>query len=279
VPIYKPTELFQFLESLGIAPRKGLSQNFLIDGNILRKIVQTASIAPKDLVLEIGPGPGSLTEELLNAEASVLAVEKDVKLAQALERLKTESNHLEVFCEDILKFPIETVFQDKVGIKVVANLPYHLTTPIIVRLTALYPMIQTIVVMVQEEVARRFVAKPGTSEYSSISVFLNFYADVEYGFTVGKNCFYPAPKVDSAIVVLKLKKPPSVSNVEHFFEMTRTAFHQRRKMLRSSLRELYSSEAISSALLNLKLNPLSRPENLSLNQFISLFEALQKDIN
>lgn len=276
MPLYKPSELHQFLNSIGIHPKKGLSQNFLIDGNIIRKIVETAQVKPGDLVLEIGPGPGSLTEALLAAGANVIAVEKDPILAKALERLQTEDLRLKIFCEDIMEFPIAEALMDKPKAKVIANLPYHLTTPIIARFSPLKDLFSKLVVMVQEEVARRFAAKPKTSEYSSFSVFLNFYSNPVYAFTVSRNCFYPSPKVDSAVVSLELKTPPSVSNQEHFFIMTRTAFEHRRKMLRGSLKELYATEAITESLIALGLNPKARPEELSLNEFIALFESLQQ---
>lgn len=283
MPIYKPTELHQFLEQLGVHPKKGLSQNFLIDGNILRKIAATAHTVPGDIVMEVGSGPGSLTEELLNHQAQIIAVEKDPVFAQALERLKTDTNHLEVFCDDILTFSVEEklkpYLKDGKKAKVIANLPYHLTTPIIAQFVEQRHLFSTLVLMVQEEVARRFVAKPKTSEYSSFTVFLNFYTKAKYGFMVSKQCFYPSPKVDSAIVILELKEPPKVSNEEAFFKLTRTAFGQRRKMLRSSLRELYSPRDIEESLSAIGQSPTARPEELSLDDFLKLFELLYKTIS
>lgn len=280
MPIYKPSELLNFLDSLGIAPKKGLSQNFLIDRNILHKIAAAAHLQPGDLVLEVGPGPGSLTEELLNKGAAVVAVEKDVVLAGALDRLKTAENRLEVYCDDILTFPIENVIGNRISpthkAKVIANLPYHLTTPIIVQLVTRRHLFSHLILMVQDEVARRFVAKPKTSDYSSFTLFLNFYTNAQYAFTVNSSCFYPPPKVNSAIVVLELKEPPKVSDEEAFFKMTRTAFGKRRKMLRGSLKELYTPADVESALTQIGQNSQARPEDLSLETFISLFEALEK---
>lgn len=275
MPIYKPTELLDFLRSIGTNPKKGLSQNFLIDGNIIRKIVATAQVQPGDVVLEIGPGPGSLTEALLNAGAHVIAVEKDAILAEALHRLKKDSNKLDVFCMDIMEFPMQQLPHDK-KIKVIANLPYHLTTPIIANLVKQQSLFSTLTLMVQDEVAHRFTAKFGTSEYSSYTVFLNYYSTPRYAFKVSRNCFYPPPKVESAIVSLELHTPPKVSNEERFFNLTRTSFEHRRKMLRASLKELYPSEAVTGALNNLNLNPLARPEELSLQNFIDLFEILDR---
>lgn len=275
--MYKPSDLRQFLEGMGAHPKKGLSQNFLVDGNIIRKIVETAHLQPDDLVLEIGPGPGALTEALLETGANIIAVEKDRTLAQALERLKSPEKHLEVFCQDILEFDFTTLkerLQKGKKAKVIANLPYHLTTPILVELVKHRDVFSSLVLMVQEEVARRFIAKPGTSDYSSLTVFLNFFSNPRYAFQVSRNCFYPKPKVESAVVVLDLKKPPNVSSEEKFFELTRTAFNKRRKMLRSSLRELYSPDAVAAALTNIGQNPKARPEELSLNNFLALFDCL-----
>ena len=237
-------------------------------------------MSPGDLVVEIGPGPGSLTEVLLSNGAHVIAVEKDPIFAQALHRLEGEGRQLDVFCDDIMDFPLESVIASKLKAgqkaKVIANLPYHLTTPIITKLITMTHCFSTLVLMVQEEVARRFVASPGTSDYSSISVFLNFYSSPAYAFMVGRQCFYPSPKVDSAIVSLSLKQPPLVANQEAFFTMTRTAFKHRRKMLRGSLRDLYAPNAVEAALTSMGKNPLSRPEELSLDDFLCLYQMLFK---
>ena len=212
MPIYKPSELRLFLNQLGISPKKGLSQNFLIDGNIIRKIVEVSGVTPDDTILEIGPGPGSLTQALLETGGSVLAVEKDTILAQALERLAPAAPNLKVYCHDILTFPLEEelskVIRKGKKAKVIANLPYHLTTPIIAQLVPLRHLFSSLTIMVQEEVARRFTAKPDTSDYSSFTLFLRFYTTPHYAFTVSRNCFYPAPRVNSAVVVLKLPNLP-----------------------------------------------------------------------
>ncbi len=280
MPIYRPSELHQFLNELGVKPKKGLSQNFLIDGNIIRKIVASCALTSQDVVLEVGPGPGCLSEEILNTGAKLLAVEKDPIMAQALERLQNQQQKLQVFCQDILEFPLEEKLVEnlKPGQKaiLVGNLPYHLTTPILIKLVPLQTYISKIIVMVQEEVARRFTAQPGSSEYGSITVFLNYYSTPRYSFMVRKSCFYPIPKVDSAIVTFELHPSPHISNPQAFFELTRTAFGHRRKMLRSSLKDLYESEQVSQALLTIERDSQSRPEELSLAEFIKLFEILYK---
>jgi len=277
--IYKPSELRLFLNELGIAPKKGMSQNFLIDGNIVRKIVTTAHVGPGDVILEIGPGPGCLTEELLNAGAQVIAVEKDYVLAQALQRLQTEDHRLHVFCEDFLLFALEKhlkqILPTGKKAKVIANLPYHLTTPILALLVRHHSIISSLTVMVQEEVGRRMTARPDTSEYSSFTVFLKFYSEPKYDFNVSRQCFYPVPNVDSGIVSLHLKPPVlPLEKEEAFFKITRTAFEHRRKMMRASLKSLYAPDAIMTGLQAIGQDPLARPEALSLEEFIQLYELL-----
>ncbi len=279
MPIYKPSELRLFLNERGIFPKKGLSQNFLIDGNIIRKIVAASEVQPEDRVLEIGPGPGSLTQALLENGAHVLAVEKDKILAEALERLQTPDHRLVISCHDILSFPLQEEISrlsgKSVKAKVIANLPYHVTTPILIQLAPLRELFSSLTVMVQEEVARRLTAQPGTSDYSSLTIFLRFYTSPHYAFTVSPHCFYPMPKVSSAIVILKLRDPPLSEEIaKSFFQLTRTAFEHRRKMLRASLKLLYPPSAIEEALRAIGQNPLARPETLSLEEFLQLHSLL-----
>lgn len=274
--MYRPSTLRQFLSELGIFPKKGLSQNFLIDGNIIRKIVKSAQVNAGDIVLEIGPGPGALTEALLETGAHVIAVEKDDLLAEALERFKKPENHLKVFCSDILEFPLMEHFKPEGKVKVIANLPYHLTTPILTYLIEHREYFSSFTVMVQEEVGKRFTADPGSKDYSSVTVFLNFYTEPQYAFSVSRQCFYPVPKVDSAVVSLTVRKEIPDVDEEAFFKLTRSAFEHRRKMLRGSLRPIYSSEAVTEALNQIGQDPLARPEDLSLEEFVSLYNILNK---
>jgi len=255
------------LESLGIHPRKALSQNFLIDGNIIRKIVAAADVVPGETVIEIGPGPGSLTEALLAAGAEVFAIEKDPTLARALRRLEPDEKQLHIFPNDVLEIDF-TRFPKS---KVIANLPYNITTPILERLITQPERFSRLVLMVQEEVARRFTALPHAPEYGSITLFLNFYSIPRYCFQVNPTCFYPAPKVHSAIVEFTLHSPPLVDAVQ-FFKLTRTAFQQRRKMMRGSLKEAFPH--IIEALAKAGLSPEARPEQLSLEQFLHLYHSI-----
>lgn len=271
MPIYRPTELKQFLEQYCTGPKKHLSQNFLIDGNVLRKIVSTANVQPGDNILEIGPGPGALTECLLDAGAKVVAVEKDPVLSEALKRLSS-SEQLIVFMEDIMKFDMKAHVPSPA--KVIANLPYHLTSPILGLIMPRHDIFRSVHVMVQEEVARRMASTHGSFEYSSLTVFLNFYGKPSYSFKVGRNCFYPAPKVDSAVVSIELIPPPQDIDPERFFEVVHNAFNQRRKMLRASLKDTVGSATVESVLEKIGLPVTSRPEELSIDHWKAFHRVL-----
>lgn len=270
--IYKPSELHAFLNERGLHAKKGLSQNFLIDGNIIQKIVRTADVGPKDYIVEIGPGPGALTQALLNTGAHVLAIEMDSVFAEALQRLQTPDNRLTVVQADVLKYPLIESLKQKC--KVVANLPYHITTPILTLLLPHSTLIDSLTIMVQKEFADRMGGKKGTPDYSSFTVFLQFYATLEASFVVSPQCFYPRPKVHSSVVHCKLHPPLLPNDEEAFFQLTRTAFGKRRKMLRSSLKDLYGAEKIEKALQATGHSLNTRPEELTIGEFIALFRAL-----
>lgn len=276
--ISKPSVLQSFLCDQGMKAKKHSSQNFLIDGNIIRKIVSAANVEKDDIILEIGPGPGALTQEMLERGAHVVAIEKDKQLAHALYRLQTNDNRLTVHQQDVLDFDISSYFAKELRsgkkVKVVANLPYHITTPIISKLLPLHHIICSMTLMVQKEVAHRFTAVKGTKDYSSFTIFIQHYGTVKYCFTVEPTCFYPRPSVKSAVVHFILKEMEQVEHQEQFFQMIRTAFLQRRKMLKSSLKDLYPSDKVAQGLLELHLNPLARPEELSRENFLSLYKKL-----
>lgn len=278
--MHRPTELLAFLDEMGVRPKKGLSQNFLTDGNILRKIVRLAGIQSQDLVLEIGPGPGALTEALLAHPIRLVAVEKDALFAEALRNRKKEiCDQLEVLTGDFLTLPLEETLKNRLlpsqKAKIVANLPYHLTTPILARLLPLHSLISSLTVMVQKEVADRMCSVPNTSDYSSFTLFLAFYADIDKGFTVSRQCFYPVPKVDSQVVHISLHPPPLTGeSVARFFQLTRTAFGKRRKMLRSSLKDLYPAQKVEKALALLQKPASTRPQELGLSDFLALYHLL-----
>lgn len=271
--LYKPSELKAFLAEIGAAPMKFLSQNFLIDGNIVRKIVKLAEVGSGDTVLEIGPGPGVLTEEILAQGAHVIAVEKDRKFAAALHRLQTKDGRLQVFEDDILEWDFAAHLKPRS--KLVANLPYNITTPILSHFMPHKELFQTVTVMVQKEVGERFLARPGSKSYGSLSLFVQFYSDPVKGFIVEPTCFYPAPKVQSMVVQLKLKEPPVLSDVA-FFKMTRLAFGQRRKMIYSTLKNHYPIAALEEGLRQIGKGLKVRPEELSLAEFLVLFKVIHQ---
>jgi 16S rRNA (adenine1518-N6/adenine1519-N6)-dimethyltransferase len=264
--IYRPSELRDFLSSLGIHPKKSLSQNFLTDRHVIERMCDAAEVASGDLVVEVGPGPGAVTEELLARGAKVIAIERDETLAKALSRLKGD---LTIISGDVLE-------QDLIGLvgpgqaKLVASLPYHITTPI---LTHFLPtgLFSKMAILIQEEVARRFTAVPGNKQFGSITLFLQCYATAHYVCRVSRNCFYPVPGVDSAIIALVAHTPP-YSEMEPFHDLVRTAFGQRRKMISKSLSSRYPNA--SEALTRAGIAPTLRPEQLSLAQFLKLFDEI-----
>jgi 16S rRNA (adenine1518-N6/adenine1519-N6)-dimethyltransferase len=260
-----PNELFAFLNQIDALPKKSLSQNFLIDANIVRKIVKTAAITPGDCVLEIGPGPGALTEELLNAGAHVIAIEKDQRLASALTRLQVDGR-LKIVEDDFLDVSIDTICNDPTPIKVVANLPYHIASPIMERLCKHHSHFSSAFLMVQKEMADRIIAKSKTKQISSFTIFLRTYSDPSIAVKVSRHCFYPEPKVDSSVVRLDFHAP-CMDNPQEFLEMMRRAFQQRRKMLRSTL----SIEDTEFASL--------RPEDLSFDDWVRLYKKQKMRLN
>lgn len=250
-------DLLTLLQSLGTHPKKGLSQNFLIDANIVKKIVETADVQPGDIVLEIGPGAGALTKALLDAGATVHAIEKDRMLADALHR----HERLHVYAADALEFPLETIpFQ-----KVVANLPYHITTPLLEKFFE--RPFTSLTLMVQEEFAVRLLANEGSKDFGSLSVFTRFFTQIADSFAVSEHCFYPKPSVTSRVVHLKSQKAPDVPAAP-FFQLVRTAFQQRRKMLSTSLQRLLSKETTKNTLQAIGLREDARPEMLSFENWV-----------
>jgi 16S rRNA (adenine1518-N6/adenine1519-N6)-dimethyltransferase len=275
MPLYKPSELKAFLRSLGAAPLKHLSQNFLIDGNIVRKIIDFAGVQKGDCILEIGPGPGVITEALLEQGASVVAIEKDFKFSQALLRLQTQDHRLTLFEQDALKWEPSHHLPQGFRAKVIGNLPYHITTPLLTRFLPKYDIFSSITVMMQKEVADRILASPGSKLYSSLSIFVRFYAEPIKGFIIEPSCFYPQPKVQSSMIQFALKNPP-LENVDSFFPLLRTAFQHRRKMIRASLKNIYPFEKIEAGLKKIGKGMDLRPEQLDLADFLVLFKEIDQ---
>lgn len=264
------SELTAFLERIGRRPNRSLSQNFLIDENVAWKIVRTAAVAPGDAVLEIGPGPGALTSILLEAGAKVFAVEKDPVLAPELNRFQTPDERLVAFEADFLKFDFSKL---PAPLKVVANLPYHITTPILEQLLEHRNLFSALILMVQSELADRMAATAGSEDFSSLSLFLQFHTTLLSSFKVSASCFFPKPKVDSKVVHLALRTPPLADSAP-FFAVVRRAFQQRRKMIRVSLHSLYPADLVERALFAADAKPDARPEALSLDQWLTFYRCL-----
>ena len=256
------SELIPFLKNLETRPKRSLSQNFLIDPNIVLKIIELAKIDPGEPVLEIGPGPGALTKALLDAKGRVFAVEMDPVFAKELQRL--QNGNLAIFQDDFLKFPMELLPKK---IKVVANLPYHITAPILEKLFG--SSFSKIVIMVQAEVADRMKAAPGSKDYGSLSLFTQFHTKVSGSFRVPAACFYPKPKVDSKVISLDSVPLPEINP----FPLIRQAFQKRRKMLTSSLLQV-PKERLLQSLSDLGVRTDARPEMISLEQWLQLAGAL-----
>ena len=254
--------------------KKKYGQNFLNDKNILNKIANVANTNPNDLIIEIGPGAGALTEELIK-KSQVLAYEIDNDLEEIL-RNKFKNNNFELIIDDFLKHDVKKDLESKKyeDLYIIANLPYYITTPIINKIIDDKLNVKKMVLMVQKEVGERFTASVGTKEYSSITVFLNYYFEVKKEFVVSKNSFYPRPNVDSIIVSFTRKeKEKRIKNEEQFFKLIRDSFVQKRKTLKNNLKD-YDFSKVEQILLknNLKLDV--RAENIPYEVFIDISNNL-----
>ena len=259
--------------------KKGLGQNFLIDDNIIKKIVQAAELKSTDTVVEIGPGLGSLTRRLSEKAGRVIAVEIDRNLLPILEETLTEYENITLIEADALKIYLKRLVGEYSGsierYKIVANLPYYITSPLIMHFLENDFNISRIVVMVQLEVARRLAAKPGSKEYGALTIAVNYYASVETAFRVPPTVFIPKPEVGSAVVCLDVRDGPPVSvlNRDDFFALVRAAFQQRRKTLLNALSGVvkqFTREAWLGMLNEAGIDPLRRGETLDLGEFALL---------
>ncbi len=278
--LYSPKYVKELLGNHGFTFSKSLGQNFLIDGNIVRKIVASANIGPEDYVLEIGPGMGTLTEELALHAKKVVSVELDKSLLPILDETVGMYENVEIISADILDVDVDKLIQEKLNggpVKVVANLPYYVTTPIIGKLIESGANIESIIVMVQKEVAERMAAGPGSKTYGSLSVFVNFYTDPEIVVKVPKTVFMPQPKIDSAVIKLEMKKQLPHVDKDQFFKVVKAGFSKRRKTIFNALstygfdleRELFKEYLIKA---DIKLE--ERAENLSVEDFINISKTL-----
>lgn len=281
--LVNPKKTIEILQKYDFKFAKKFGQNFLIDPHVLDKIISCANITKEDCVLEIGPGIGTLTQFLAEAAGAVVAVEIDNKLIPILEDTLSSYTNVTVLNEDIMKVDIDALVKEHNGgrpIKVVANLPYYITTPIIMSLLEKHVPIESITVMVQREVALRMQAGPGTKDYGALSLAVQYYCEPYLAANVPQNCFMPRPNVDSAVIHLKrFSKPPVEVEDEHLmFALIRASFAQRRKTLvngiTNSAELSFTKEQVTDALSELSWKPDIRGETLGLEEFAELSDVL-----
>lgn len=286
-----PTNTRTILQKYNITFQKKFGQNFLIDTNVLENIIKAADIKKEDCVLEIGPGIGTMTQYLCENAQEVIAVEIDKKLIPILtqDTLSAYDNVI-IINDDILKVDINALMQQKSRqkpIKIVANLPYYITTPIIMGLFESHIPIESITIMIQKEVAGRIQASPGTKEYGALTLAVQYYAEPQLMFTVPASCFMPRPNVDSAIIKFtRHQKPPVfVENEKQMFGIIRASFNQRRKTLINSIHNAagtieglnFDKKDVRNALLEMDLPETIRGEALTLAQFAKLSNTIKSN--
>lgn len=277
-----PQVTIETIKKYDFAFQKKFGQNFLIDSHVLNKIIAAAKVTAEDVVLEIGPGIGTMTQYLAEAAKEVIAVEIDKALIPILQDTLKDYDNVTILNEDILKVDIGALVEEKNGgrpIKVVANLPYYITTPIIMGLFESHVPLHNITVMVQKEVASRMQAAPGTKDYGALSLAVQFYAEPYIAANVPPNCFIPRPNVGSAVIRLTRweELPVQVKDEKFMFALIRASFNQRRKTLQNSLQNGgtgVTKEQTARALEEMGLPPSVRGEALTLEQFARLSDLL-----
>lgn len=268
------------LREYGLFPKKRLGQHFLIDRNILNKVIRSAGVEKEDVVLEVGPGLGEMTLALARQAKKVIAVEIDSKLVAILEEKTRDHPNVEVVKSDILKVKFDQ-FLKREGqpIKVVANLPYQISTPLLFRFIESKEVFSTFSLMLQREVAERLAARPGRKEYGSLSVLTQSFFDLSIRFFIKPSAFFPPPKVESAVLQMAWRKMPLLeTNDEGWFKrVVKACFGYRRKTLANSLKHsgLTLPESIESKMMAIGIDPRRRPETLSIQEFVKLASGLK----
>jgi 16S rRNA (adenine1518-N6/adenine1519-N6)-dimethyltransferase len=250
--------------------KRHLGQHFLYDPSILNRIIEVAELQQEDLVIEIGPGHGRLSKLIAEKVKKLIAIELDENLYEKLNTELSEYKNLELIHGDALKYP----FENHPEFKVVANIPYYITTPIIFRLLDTKQNIKSITITVQKEIAERIIAKPGKKDYGVLSIAVQYHTQPSLKFIIPKGAFRPAPKVDSAVIHMKILNKPSVlvTDERMFFKIVKTAFSQRRKMLSNSLKIISSD--VKTWLNKTGIDPKRRPETLSIEEFAELANTI-----
>lgn len=287
--IATPGRTREIVRKYGFSLKKSLGQNFLIDLNVLHKIVAAAELDATKGALEIGPGIGALTQQLGRVAGKVVAVEIDQRLLPILQETLGDQRQIRIVHGDVLKLSLRELFRehfaDVSGVSVVANLPYYVTTPIIMKLLEERLPLERIVVMIQKEVADRMVARPGSKDYGSLSIAVQYYCEPSLVAVVPHTVFIPQPNVDSAVIRLKVRKesPVAVRDEAFFFEVVQASFAQRRKTIANNLMSRYFAKdergRLEAALAAAGIDAARRGETLSLEEFARLSDALLAEIN
>lgn len=269
------------LRKYGLSPRKRLGQHFLVDPNILNKVIRTAQVGKEDVVLEVGAGPGGMTLALAREVKKVIAVEIDPRLVEILKEKVSGCQNVAVVKNDILKVDFKHLLKKEARpVKVVANLPYQISTPLLFRFIESKEVFSTFTLMLQKEVAERVVALPGKKKYGSLSIFVQLFLDVSTRFFIKPSAFFPPPKVESAVVHMIWKKKPMIqTNDEEWFKrVVRACFGYRRKTLINALRHsgFPLPESIESRMEKIGIDPRRRPETLAIEEFADLAEVLKR---
>lgn len=285
----QPKNTIEILKRYNISFKKQFGQNFLIDTHVLDKTIKAAKITKDDMVIEVGPGIGTLTQYLCEEAREVIAIEIDKNLIPILkEDTLKEYNNVTIINKDILKINLNELINEKnqgKPVKIVANLPYYITTPIIMGIFENKVPVSSITVMVQKEAALRMQAVPGTKDYGALSLAVQYYAKPYIAANVPKNCFMPRPNVDSAVIVLTSHSVPPVSVIDEklMFKLIRGSFNQRRKTLINGLTNFeeldFEKFVISKAIEEMKLSPSVRGEELTLKDFAELANILYETLS
>lgn len=274
------------MKKYGISANKNLGQNFLIDENVVEQIVNASNITKEDLVIEIGPGLGTLTAELLEKAQKVICIELDGRMISILKERFALYSNLEILHQDVLKVDLNQKIKEEkergeiAQVKIVANLPYYITTPIIMKLLEENLEIESITVMIQKEVAERLCSKPGDRKAGAITHCVYYYAIAEQILSVPNHSFIPEPEVESEVIKLKIRKEPpvQVKNKEKMFQIIKASFMQRRKTLANSLvnsKVLNSKEEITQMFETLEIDSRVRGETLTLEQFAQITDYIE----
>ena len=256
--------------------KKSLGQNFLQDINVLTNIVKSANIKEKSLVIEVGPGSGNLTREIAKVANQVLCYEIDERLEVILDKSLIDYHNIDIIFDDFLKRDIKKDIEkyEYDNLYLVANLPYYITTPIIEKVIDSNLPFKQLTIMIQKEVGERFNAKPGTKEYNSLTVYLNYYFNLKKEFIVSRNCFIPKPNVDSIVIsLIKKDNLLELKNKDHFNKLLRDSFKFKRKTLKNNLKN-YDLDKINDVLTKYNFNLTTRAEEIPLEVFVSVSNSL-----